>query len=272
MIALQAISRETEDAALSYLRRDPYLNVFIIHALAYDRAAQSRDNLIVAADPSGVAGVAYYGRQLAIAADASAIAPFAELYKQRGGANMIVGARATLRAFWRLVRPWHPKPRLVRERQLVMMVDRSSLREYDHGVLVRHARLDDAGGVAESSAAMIEQELGYASTVATSRFSQAVRRMIERRLWWVGTIGGQLCFFCNVGPWCERTVQLQGVWTPPHLRRRGLATAALGAICDRLLAESPSVSLYVNDFNTAAIALYRRVGFRHVGDFQTLLF
>jgi predicted GNAT family acetyltransferase len=32
------------------------------------------------------------------------------------------------------------------------------------------------------------------------------------------------------------------------------------------------VSLYVNDYNTKALAAYRRVGFREVGSFATVLF
>jgi predicted GNAT family acetyltransferase len=119
---------------------------------------------------------------------------------------------------------------------------------------------------------MVRQELEYDPRRGSPEFAAGIRQMIERKLWWVGSADGQLCFFCNVGPWCDRTVQLQGIWTPPAMRRRGLATASLAAICDRLLEVSPTLSLYVNDFNAAAIALYRRVGFEHVGDFQTLLF
>jgi predicted GNAT family acetyltransferase len=51
-----------------------------------------------------------------------------------------------------------------------------------------------------------------------------------------------------------------------------LATAALSAICDRLLDDTPELSLYVNDFNARAIALYQRIGFEAVSEFQTLLF
>ena len=35
---------------------------------------------------------------------------------------------------------------------------------------------------------------------------------------------------------------------------------------------APVVSLYVNDFNAAAIATYARVGFSRVGTFATVLF
>ncbi len=272
MIALKGISPQTEDGALSYLRRDPYLNVFIIHALLHDRRPSRPSDLIVATDGDGVAGVAYCERQLAIAADAKALPPFAEFLRHRRGPNMMVGARSTIRALWELVRPWHRTPRLVRDRQLVMMVDRATLRPYDRRADVRHARVDEAAAVAASSAQMIQRELGYSTSPTAAGFAAGVRRMIERRLWWVGTAADEPCFFCNVGPWCEQTVQLQGVWTPPHLRRRGLAAASLSAICDRLLEGSPTISLYVNDFNEAAIALYRRVGFHHVGDFQTILF
>ena len=84
--------------------------------------------------------------------------------------------------------------------------------------------------------------------------------MIDRRLWWVG-IPREGSASSATSALVEQTLQLQGIWTPPELRGRGLATASLAAICDRLLEVSPTLSLYVNDFNEAAIALYRRVGF-----------
>jgi predicted GNAT family acetyltransferase len=185
---------------------------------------------------------------------------------------MIVGSRETISDFWEAVRSWHAPPRLVRDRQLVMAVDRARLRRSEVRTSVRHARLDEWKDVAESSAEMVRHELGYDPRRGSSDFSVGIRQMIERRLWWVGAADGRLCFFCNIGPWSAQTTQLQGIWTPPPMRGRGLATASLAAICDRLLDTTPTLSLYVNDFNEAAIALYRRVGFEHVGDFQTLLF
>lgn len=266
------VSRSTERPALKYLARSPYLNVFLTHVLLHDPATVVRRSVAVAVEGADIVGVAYCGRQLAIAAEPAAIADFAEYAKRHRGERMIVGSRETVRAFWEAVESWHPAPRIVRDRQFVMAVDRDRLRADTGRVAVRHANAQEWRAVAASSAQMIGQELGYDPSRGSPEFAAGIRYMIERKLWWVGTDNGLLCFFCNVGPWCDRTLQLQGIWTPPEFRGKGLATASLAAICDRLLEVSPTVSLYVNDFNERAVALYRRAGFEHVGDFQTLLF
>jgi uncharacterized protein len=271
-MTIEPVSDPTYGPALDYLARSPYLNVFISHVLLHDLTPSARNNVSVAMDEGRVVGVAYYGRQIAIASEDSALKPFGEHARARRGERMIVGSRKTVRAFWEAIRNWHAAPRLVRERQLVMMLDRPKLRPYDRRVNVRHAEIDEWRAVAEGSAQMISQELAYDPRRGWPDFDASVRQMIDGRLWWVGSLDGQLCFFCNIGPWCNRTVQLQGIWTPPELRRQGYATSSLAAVCDRLLEISPSISLYVNDFNEAAVALYRRVGFEHVGDLQTILF
>ncbi len=269
---IQPVSSATQAPALKYLSRSPYLNVFLSHVLLHDPVTPARESVAIAVEGRNVLGVAYCGHQLAIAAEPDTLEAFGEHAKRHRGERMIVGARNTVSAFWEAVRGWHAAPRLVRDRQLVMMLDRAHLRSYERRVIVRHAVMEEWNAVADSSAQMVRQELAYEPRRGSSQFGASIRQMIETKLWWIGSENGRPCFFCNVGPWCKQTIQLQGVWTPPELRGRGLATASLAAICDRLLEVSPTLSLYVNDFNDAAIALYRRVGFEHVGDFKTMLF
>lgn len=271
-VRIESVSPANERAALAYLARAPYVNVFVTYLMLFDLAPPTRQRLRVAFDGERVCGVVYFGRQLALASDETALDAFAHEARRHRGERMIIGERGAVRAFWQRVRAWHQKPRIVRDRQLVMALDRTSLQRCESSVAVRHARPDEWPEVAKGSAGLIEQELEYDPRNASADFNANVREMIERNLWWVGESNGRLCFFCNVGPWCLKTAQLQGIWTPPDLRGRGLATASFSAISDRLLEHSPTLSLYVNDFNRDAIALYERVGYRHVADFQTMLF
>ena len=69
--------------------------------------------------------------------------------------------------------------------------------------------------------------------------------------------------------------QLTGVWTRPDLRGQGIGAAALAAVVDAVRRDHVGadgiVSLYVNDYNTPALALYRSLGFEQVGLFATVL-
>ena len=270
----ERLSGARERDALAYLARSPYEHVFLTYLILFDTAPATRNAIRLAlTDRDEIAGVAYFGRQVVLAADGNeAIGAFAKDAAAHRGERMIVGPRETVLKYWSSVEAWHPSPRVVRNRQFLMKIDRSMLKPYEARVVARRARIDEWTVVADNSALMIAQELEYDPMRSSPEFTSNVRAMIDRGLWWVGESLGRLCFFCNIGPWSQQTAQLQGIWTPQELRGKGLATAALSAVCDRLLTMSPTLSLYVNDFNAPAIALYERVGFETIGEFATLLF
>jgi predicted GNAT family acetyltransferase len=66
--------------------------------------------------------------------------------------------------------------------------------------------------------------------------------------------------------------QVQGVWLDPEFRGRGMAAPAMAAVVRLARSVTPTVSLYVNDFNRPARATYARVGFADVGEFATILY
>lgn len=274
MLRTERLTSAHEQEALAYLADAPYANVFLTYLILFDRSPVTQNALYVALDDRDrVRGVAYFSRQVALAADSpAAIEAFARIGATHHGERMIVGPRTETAAYWELVRGRHERARLIRDRQLVMMLDRSMLRPIDRRVVVRRARIDEWTAVADNSASMIAAELEYDPMRTSPEFTSNLRTMIDRGLWWVGESLGRLCFFCNVGPWSPLTAQLQGIWTPPELRGKGLATAALAGICDKLFELTPTLSLYVNDFNDKGIALYERIGFKTVSEFQTILF
>lgn len=272
--AVEPYAHTDAAAALAFLDASPYENVFLSWLVRSDPAAGLHAGLRVYRESNHtLQGVAYFGRQVVLAADCdAAIDAFARAGRTEPPERMIVAPRPLVERYWSRVKTWHAAPRAVRESQPLLAIDGNVKHAGAAGVSVRRARITEWQTVAHNSALMIEQELEYDPRSRSGEFNANVRLMIERGLWWVGVHAGELCFFCSAGPQSVHTLQLQSIWTPPALRGRGLATAALAGVCRELLREFPSLSLYVNGFNVEAIALYERVGFWRAGEFATLLF
>jgi hypothetical protein len=100
-----------------------------------------------------------------------------------------------------------------------------------------------------------------------------VRELVEAGRAYVRVENGEVVFKAEVGTAVHGVCQIQGVWVNPRYRRQGLAAPGMAAVV--ALARdhvAPVVSLYVNDYNHAARAVYERVGFRQVGEFGSVLF
>jgi predicted GNAT family acetyltransferase len=103
-------------------------------------------------------------------------------------------------------------------------------------------------------------------------YRRRIRMLIARGWTYVYETGGQLQFKMDVGCASRHTAQIQGVYVPPDLRGRGVGATAMSACCGLALDRHPNLSLYVNDFNTPAVAMYERIGFRREPyDFQTIM-
>ncbi|HEY1429976.1 MAG TPA: DUF4081 domain-containing protein, partial [Candidatus Tumulicola sp.] len=195
---IERLSTQNEAAALEFLEQRPHERVVIAHLVLYG-SAHARNSIAVESEGGRVRGVGYFGNEILIAGDESTAPAFASFSKslRRNGQRMIVGPQATVSAFWPLVAAGQKSPRLVRERQYVMRVDRQLLRPQSAQVRVRTARPAEAAVVADNSAQMITSELEYDPRKARAEFGAQVREMIARERWWVGETAGRLCFFCN---------------------------------------------------------------------------
>jgi RimJ/RimL family protein N-acetyltransferase len=251
----------------------PFENAFLHWVLDGGHGPYAPDEIVLDRKRDGtVRGVVYYGAQLVVAGDDSAaLDAFAIDARKYPGLRSFVGPKRAVDGIWNRVKIWHPAPVLVREHQPLYALWPQSL-EPIPDVDVRLARTDETTLVADHSARMILGELGYDPRAQRSTFVAGVRRAIEAGTWWVWIVDNALRFQCNVGARTPVTAQLQGVWTPEPARGNGYATSALAAVSRRILETTPTVSLYVNDFNANALKLYDRVGYSRVGELATYLF
>jgi len=185
--------------------------------------------------------------------------------------RMLVGPRASVLALHRAFMP----PRYAREQrdpQPLLALDRATLPPLPPAP-VRRANRIDLDALVVASAAMHHEEMGtdpLAGDAAGWRSRMA--GLIARGWSWVWTEGGRVVFKAELSAWTPDVVQIQGVYTAPHRRRRGLASLGLASVCAALLDEVSLCSLYVNHYNAAALRVYRRLGFRDTGAFSTLFY
>jgi uncharacterized protein len=276
---VRPIGREDESLALAALDRNPVRDVFIASRILHDGAltALGPSPLWGAFEDGQLRGLLHVGPNLVPATDDQAACQ--ALATAAGGlypTRMVVGERVTVELLWSLIGASYPAPREVRRRQFVYAVEPDHLvrdRRTAAPGLARLAERSDVDRVLKLSAAMYTEEMGENPMARDpDGYRRRVRMLISRGWTYVYESGGRLQFKMDVGCASNRTAQIQGVFVPPELRGRGVGTTAMAACCDLALDRHPNLSLYVNDFNTPAVALYERIGFRREPyDFQTIM-
>ncbi len=140
---------------------------------------------------------------------------------------------------------------------------------------VRPATLADVDLMVPAAAAMFTEEIGYppyADRASEAAYRHSVRALIARGHSFVLIDDGRVVFKADVGSAAINTCQIQGVWVAPDQRGSGIAAPAMAATVEFIRARvAPLVTLYVNEYNEAALATYQRVGFKQVGTFSTIL-
>ncbi len=204
---------------------------------------------------------------------ASAVA-FADRARRAGRrCSTIVGPAGSVEPLWELLAPaWGPA-RDHRPRQPLLAIDGPPAIAPEPRV--RPVRPDQLDTLLPAAVAMFTEEVGVSPLRVDggagyrARVAELVRA--GQSLAWIE--GDQVLFKAEIGAVCRAACQVQGVWVAPAHRGRGIGAAGTAAVVEYALrAIAPVVSLYVNDFNAPARAVYRRVGFRDVGQYASVLF
>jgi predicted GNAT family acetyltransferase len=207
-------------------------------------------------------------------AEQAAAVAFADRARRNGRrCSTIVGPAAAVSPLWDLLGPsWGPA-RDHRPRQPLMAIDGPPAVLPESRVRpVRRAELDI---LLPAAIAMFTEEVGVSPLRADGGvgYRARVAELVAagQSLAWIQD--GEVLFKAEIGAVSRAACQVQGVWVAPAHRGRGIGTAGTAAVVEYARAVlAPVVSLYVNDFNASARAAYRRVGFREVGQYASVLF
>ena len=138
----------------------------------------------------------------------------------------------------------------------------------------RLATSADLGELLPAAAAMFTEEVGFDPIARYGDgYAARLRTLIAgQRSAIVTDVNGRVIFKADAGIVNLDAAQVQGVWLHPDYRGYGLAKPFFAAAAQILRRSHPHLSLYVNDYNARALAMYRGTGWEQIGQFSTIIF
>ena len=138
----------------------------------------------------------------------------------------------------------------------------------------RLATSADLGELLPAAAAMFTEEVGFDPIARYGDgYAGRLRMLIAgQRSAIVSDVNGRIIFKADAGIVNLDVAQVQGVWLHPDYRGYGLAKPFFAAAVQLLQHRYPHLSLYVNDYNARALAIYRGTGWEQIGQFSTIIF
>lgn len=227
-------------------------------------------------DGTGLAGVVWTGSNLVPAGDLASMDVMVPALVRRGRrCTSMVGRADLVLRIWEGVQSRWGRAREVRADQPCLVT--RSAPQVEAEPRVRRSTSDDFPILLPAAVAMFTEEVGYDPTRSGSGYAQYVQGLATSGRSYVITerIGGReaVIFKADIGSLWEGIAQIQGVWTHPALRGRGLATAGMAAVVEQIRRDvAPVVSLYVNAYNHSARRVYEKVGFMQEDTYATVLF
>ncbi|MET9803657.1 GNAT family N-acetyltransferase [Streptomyces sp. NPDC006368] len=265
-------------AVLALLESDPVSNAFVtsrVRAAGLDPWRLGGEMWGWYAD-GRLTSLCYSGANLVpICATPEAVRAFADRARRTGRrCSSIVGPAEPTGRLWRLLEPsWGPA-RDVRPHQPLMVTEQPSP-DIEPDPCVRRIRKDEIDVIMPACVAMFTEEVGISPMTGDGGllYQARVAELVGAGRSFARIDDGKVVFKAEIGAATPQACQIQGVWVAPEYRGRGLSETGMAAVLRYALADvAPVVSLYVNDYNTPARAAYRRVGFREVGAFMSVLF
>jgi RimJ/RimL family protein N-acetyltransferase len=276
-VRVRAVTARDRGAVIARLERSARLNLFLLDlALRLGEAApgRARNELLGAWQDDDLVGVASVQPSLVLDATAEpeALAAFFPYLGTIASGLVKSGAEIVGPLFEWLEN--HGRQILLDriEHAFVLEPARAQLPAPPRGLRVRSADVEDLPALVEASrASLLEEDRPDPTETDPAGFRRWVAGRTKQAV--VAEERGRVGFVGYADVRSPRGWLLQGVYTWPSCRRRGLARAGVAELCRRAFAESAEhVQLAVVEGNAPAVALYEQLGFVRFARLRTVLF
>ncbi|MDX1649443.1 MAG: GNAT family N-acetyltransferase [Myxococcota bacterium] len=275
-LRVRPLRTRDRDRALAYLDRAPLLNLVLIDLvlrLGRSRRGEGRPELLAAWRDGELAGVAALQPTLVLDALADREALEALVPSVASvGAGLVKSTPDVVDPLWAWLEARGRRALLDRIEIGYVLERGSPLPAPPAGFEARPARPADLDAlVVAARASLLEEKRADPFQGDPNGFRRWVRSRLPRAT--VVTAGDRVAFVGYADVQSGRGWLLQGVYTWPEWRRRGLGREGVAALCRRAFeAGAAHVQLAVVEGNVAAERLYVSLGFRPFARLRTLLF
>ena len=136
---------------------------------------------------------------------------------------------------------------------------------------LRQARIDELDLVMPVQAELAYRESGINPLqVDPEGFAERCLRRIEQGRTWVVVENGLLVFKADVISNTPEVIYLEGIWLREDCHGKNLGTRFMSELMRRLLENTKSVCLLVNETNERAQRFYRKCGFHFRATYETI--
>ncbi|MDO5495206.1 MAG: GNAT family N-acetyltransferase [bacterium] len=267
---VRTLGESDMDAALGVMRAQRLTAMLAAQNLSY---LGPGSQMLGIDGESGLEAICWAGSNIVPVGPIETVEAFAQHLRRRGRrATSIVGRADLALEMWRhLEGTWGPARDVRADQPCLVMTERSHL---EADPRVRRARPEDLDLLFPAAVAMFREEVGYDPTRSGDGYHHYVKSLASsgRSYVVIEPLGDrdQVVFKADIGAMWDGIAQVQGVWTHPDLRGRGMGTGAMAAVVEDILTFAPTVSLYVNHYNVAARRVYEKVGFRQEATYATI--
>ncbi|HEX7150125.1 MAG TPA: GNAT family N-acetyltransferase [Thermoanaerobaculia bacterium] len=276
--SIRLLSDDDVKGALEFLQRDPLINVYLISRLLEEKTLAATQMVVVRYN-GAIVLVASLATNIVLSADPAlpkdltdaSIAVIAERIIMRMlPVRAIISPAPLVESLWLQLRSRLDPPTVVRMNQPIYAIRRRV--DFPDLTVSRYSTVRDLDALVPACAAMHKEEVGIDPLERDAGgYRERIRELIERKRSVIRVVDGQIASKCEYSAVTNEAVQLMGVWTHPRFRRRGLSRETLSEVCGHLFRKGKTVTLFVNDFNSPAIALYESLGFERIGMNRALI-
>jgi uncharacterized protein len=272
-LKVEALNSDEKAEALSFLSARP-LHTVCLSSFLRDNGvinASNRGTFYGCRDASGaLQGVALIGHATLIETENDdALRAFAYLKHKFANAHLVRGDHETVSRFWKHYAEFGHEPRLAcRE---VLFALNATLAPAERVPNLRPACLEELEELKRVNAEFIRTECGIDPLKRDPRgFSTRLASRIAKNRVWILEDEGRIIFKADVFAQTPQAAYLEGIFVNPDHRGRGIGLRCLRDLSNRLLQDSHSLCLLVNERTEGLEHFYKRVGYSVEGIYDTI--